>query len=130
MGTSLCNRSALIVGIPHFADVEFDPLPCAANDATRLFQVLTAYGGFDPENVSVLAAPPSGETGKLTLDLQLREPTRSEILSELRRLAQAADESSLLLIYFATHGFEVSSVPYLVTLDTRANVVQETAIDV
>ncbi|WP_145251928.1 caspase family protein [Aeoliella mucimassa] len=51
------------------------------------------------------------------------------IANTLKYISESATEEDELFLYIASHGVEISSVPYLLTADTRMNVVKETAID-
>ncbi|MBN1343516.1 MAG: caspase family protein [Phycisphaerae bacterium] len=124
MGNS--ERYALIIGISAYGDGErITELPYAKMDALRLRDVLLQNGAFEPNHVYLLANgfednEPDG----------IRPPTRPEILQVTNHVLQSARHEDLVLLFFAGHGVEVSQTPYLITADTKMEVVKETAIKI
>jgi len=94
-------------------------------DAERLYSVLKDKAGFLPEHLHLLCDRAS--EGFQTI---VKEPSRSNILSVVKDVAESATEDDLILVFFAGHGAELSGHPYLFTNDTRLNVIDETAVDV
>jgi hypothetical protein len=114
------RRSAIIVGVSAYQD-GLTTLPNATNDAKRLAQVLKEQCQFDSDRVYLLIENSKG--GELV-------PTKSNILSRIEYLISSSSENEIILFYFAGHGAEISGTSYLITEDTRMNVIDETAIDI
>jgi hypothetical protein len=115
------RRSAVIVGVSSYQD-GLGNLPNTKNDAERLARILTGRCQFDPDRVYLLTDN-NGEGRESA-------PTKPNVLDKIEYLIKNASEHEIILFFFAGHGAEVSGLPYLVTADTRLNVLAETAIDV
>jgi hypothetical protein len=115
------RRSAVIVGVSSYQD-SLSNLPNTRNDAERLARILIERCQFDPDRVYLLIGN-SGKGEEFT-------PTKPNILDKIEYLVKNAGENEIILFFFAGHGAEVSGSPYLVTADTRLNVLDQTAIDV
>jgi uncharacterized caspase-like protein len=115
------RRSAVIVGVSSYQDGLGD-LPNTRNDAERLARVLTERCQFDPNRVYLLID--NNEEGEESV------PTKPNILNKIEYLVKNATETDVILFFFAGHGTEVSGSPYLITADTRLNVLDETAINI
>ncbi len=113
------RKFALLVGVNHYREEDFRDLPFASADAMGLAEVLRepACGGFD--TIHVLCDTEEGADG---------EPSRSDILSQLTRMCNYADEGDTLLVFFACHGCTDDDDPYLLCRDARSNVLRNTAI--
>ncbi len=114
---------AVIVGVSEYYDQDRLLFPPA--DAIRLANVIQKYAAFDEVQAHLLV---NGEQRAQLPNVE--SPTRAAILDILKRASTRAQEGSLLLFFFAGHGAEVSGVPYLLTQDTRMNVLNDTAIGV
>jgi hypothetical protein len=118
------KRFALIIGVDNYADTQISTLGGASNDAKTLADALIEYGGFDPEQVTLLASNQSLE----------RQPTRGNILRRLSNLASAIPSDGLLLIFFAGHGVERAGQAFLLPSDAQVNndveLLEQTAINV
>jgi len=119
------KRYAIIVGVRSYGDANQNDLRYTGNDAQDLCAALLDRAGFAKENVHLFCDKPQGRFADLA-----REPKRSDILSTLKEVAESALDTDLVLFYFAGHGAEISGSPYLITNDTRMNVVKDTALDV
>lgn len=118
------KRYAVVIGVSAYDD-DIPELPCAKNDAYRLQSVLQRRSAFTPERVYFLA-----NGFDATSDVQADSPTRSNILQKIKYACDAAGPEDLILIYFAGHGTEISKTPYLITSDTRMDVLSETGLNV
>lgn len=98
-------------------------IPFAAKDAVRLYKTLRDFGDFDPHDMRLLVTSKPEDAS-----IAVETPTRANILSALSELASNAKSTDLFLLFIASHGFELSEVPYIATPDTRMNVVDSTAI--
>jgi len=112
------KRIALLVGIDAFEDERFPDLRYAAEDANAVGRSLAS--GFD--EVRVLSTP--------------EQTRRTAILSAIAEIgAQASNTRDTILLYFSTHG-SLGRKPggelerYLVTADTRMNLLTQTGISV
>lgn len=113
-------RYAVIIGVSDYAPGEQLPsIPFARNDAIRLRDILCDKCNFKRDHVKLFAATNDAEY-----------PTYASILSGVERVSKVAQPDDMVLVYFAGHGIEASRTPYLLTADTRMNVVRETAIDI
>jgi uncharacterized caspase-like protein len=115
------RRSAVVVGVSSYQD-SLNSLPNTRNDAERLARILTEHCQFDADRVYLLID--NSEKGDEFA------PTKPNILNKTEYLVKSASENEIILFFFAGHGTEVSGSPYLITADTRLNVLDETAINV
>jgi hypothetical protein len=121
------TRHAVIVGVNNYDDDGLRPLEYARNDAVRLGEVLVGQCQFDPQHVIVLANGTGEEPSGSTI---AGPPTRAELLSRINDLVKTSGEDDLVLFFFAGHGGEVSKSPYLLTSDTKMDVLHDTAVNV
>lgn len=59
-----------------------------------------------------------------------KPPTRSNILEACKYVFERAEKEDFVLFYFAGHGLEIESTPYLLTSDAKMDLVRETALSV
>jgi hypothetical protein len=118
------RRHAIVVGVRSYGDANQNDLQYTSDDAQALCAVLLDRAGFAENDVHLFCDGPQGRLAGMA-----REPKRSDILSSLKAVAQSATDADLVLFYFAGHGAEISGKHYLITNDTRMNVVDETALD-
>ena len=119
------RRFGLVVGVSEFVpDEGLSNLPFAANDARRVYETLRDFCGFESRDLCLLASVDSAQGIE-----GIEVPNRANILNSLNRIISEANDSDLIFIYIASHGVEVSKTPYLLTADTRMDVVKGTAID-
>jgi hypothetical protein len=116
------KRFAIIIGITEY-ESGLDNLRFTKNDAVRLNETLINNVGFCENSVHLFL-------NDTELQDSVKKPTRSEIMSAIKNVCDEAGEDDLILFYFAGHGTEISEKPYLLTSDTKMNVVKETAIDI
>ncbi|HUW18560.1 MAG TPA: caspase family protein [Sedimentisphaerales bacterium] len=120
------KRYAVIVGVSKYEPGEtISELPFANNDALRLYRILVAQAGFHPHQVYLLVEDAPDLEGPV-----MARPTRPNILNKLEYVLGAAGDNDIVLFFFAGHGLEISQRPYLITADTRMNVLSETALDI
>ncbi len=118
-------RRAVIVGVRDYSKAGTSDLKYTANDAARCAKALVEHCEFDAENVALFHDGPSGTAG-----LTFRPPHRSDILATLEEFASNSGPGDMLVFFFAGHGGEISEKHYLLTNDTRLNVIDQTALDV
>jgi len=118
------KRFAVVVGVSNYDD-DITELPYAKNDAYRLHSVLQESSGFDADRVYFLA---NGFDPAKNVDAM--PPTRSNILQKLKYVCDTAGPEDLIMLYFAGHGAEISKSPYLMSSDTKMDVLSETALNV
>ena len=117
---------AILVGVSQYQDKdELRSLPYARNDVLRLRSVLTAKAAF-PQDTTYVLADASDQSANSPDDA----PTRANILHKLQFVCDAAQPDDLILFYFAGHGAEISTVPYLLAADSKMNVLDKTAVNV
>ena len=120
------QRYGVIIGVSDYSKVAPNQdLRYTINDAERLYTVLKDKAGFAEGNLRLLCDRPGPRFQKVAI-----EPSRSNVISVVEDIAQAAKADDLLLVYFTGHGAELSGHPYLFTNDTRLNVIDKTAVDV
>ncbi len=112
------NRWALLVGVDHYDDGQYyGDLKLCKKDVSALRDQLVT-GGFEPERLHSITGGP-GE-----------EPTRSNVLANLKSIADATEPDDLLLFYYSGHGDQAEGESYLVGQDGRHLVLSDTAIAV
>jgi hypothetical protein len=121
------KRYAVVVGVNEYEDAQFSTLHFARNDAVRVAELLVRYGSFSKERVYLLA---NGEGKGGELGLKPLSPTRADLLQRLQYVAKTATQDDLILLFFAGHGAEVTQNPYLLTCDTRMDVLKHTGVSV
>jgi hypothetical protein len=112
------HRWALLIGINHYPDTAIRNLKVCVNDVQAIYNLLTA-SGYESDRMQLLLAPSSSD----------HPATRSEILAALTSLAEAADESDLLLFYFSGHGMAYDGQAYILPTDVRYSAIADTAIN-
>lgn len=118
------KRYAIVIGVSMYDD-DIAELPYAKNDAYRVQSVVREHAGFSDDRVYFLAN--GFESNDKTHAIA---PTRSNILQKVKYVCDAAGTEDLIVLYFAGHGVEISKTPYLITADTRMDVLSQTALNV
>lgn len=101
---------ALFIGVEKYSDTKIPSLDNPIKDAQSLIDILSKNYSFDKENVKML-----------------KNPTRSEILSELDNFRKKVGEEDNFLLFYAGHGYwdkEISQgywLPSDAKKDNRAN---------
>lgn len=121
------KRYAIIIGVTNYTDAQIPPLQYTKNDAIRMADLLIRQGGFDQQRVYLLV---NGIDEGEELPVNAIPPSRSDVLHRLTYAAKTAEQEDLILLFFAGHGTEVSTSPYLLTTDTKMDVLQETALKI
>ncbi len=120
------KKFGIIVGVPHYDPTEqIAELPFSKNDAYNLYRTLVTTCGFSDKQLYLLTEGLSDTEGGSP-----EPPTRAAILAKVNYVARSCTEDDLVLLFFAGHGVEMSQSPYLITADTKMDVLRETAIDV
>lgn len=117
------KKYAIIVGVSKYEKAGLGDLRYSCRDARRLALVLQDHCGFVAENVRLFSDDEDSD-----LPGEAMAPAFSDILEETKRAADTATEDDLILFFFAGHGNEISEKAYLLTNDTRLNVIDRTAI--
>jgi hypothetical protein len=125
MSTELERRRAVVVGVSQYPDGGWSDLRYPGSDASRLARVLVERCDFRPEDVVLFCDSPGG--GALT---KPRAPSFSDIMSAIQTMSDSAEAGDTLLFFFAGHGNEMSTEHYLLTNDTRQNVIRDTSLSV
>lgn len=113
------HQWVLLVGIDRYEDDGISNLRVCVNDVRAVYETLIATG-YEPGQMRLLLS--SSEPSP--------KPTRSEILSSLSSVAQAAGENDLLLFYFSGHGVVDSDRAYILPTDARYTMIPDTAVDI
>ena len=112
------NRWAVLVGANTYEDAyHFGALQVCVKDVEATREQLIA-GGFDPARIRLLT------------DNTDEKPTRANILTALKAMADATEPDDLLLFYYSGHGDEAGGESYLVARDGRHLVLSDTAVPV
>jgi len=114
------NKLALLVGINSYEDPLVSSLNFSVNDVEGFYEILV-----DPERGKC-----NKDNIKLLSDKTDEKPSRSKVISELKRICRRAEPGDIILFYFSGHGYEKDGKPYLLCSDTYLNAVEETAIPV
>ena len=113
------NRWAVLVGVDEYEDrANYGPLHVCVQDVGAIREQLIA-GDFYPIRIRLLTDQ--------TADVP---PTRANILTALKAVADATEPDDLLLFYYSGHGDEENSESYLVTRDGRKLVLSDTAVSI
>jgi len=120
------KRYGIVIGVHDYAQVApGNNLRYTAADAQRIYLSLREKAGFSVDNLHLLCDLPKEEFKNVA-----KSPSRSNILACVNEVARKAGPDDMVLIYFAGHGGEIGGNPYLLTNDTRMDVVKDTAVDV
>lgn len=119
------KRNAIIVGVSKYEKAELGDLRYTGNDARRLASVLEEHCGFPRDNIHLFCDDEGARAPR-----EPRAPTYADVLATTQEVSESAGEDDLILFFFAGHGNEISEEPYLLTNDTRLNVIDATAISV
>jgi predicted DNA-binding protein len=112
------NRWAVLIGVNEYEDkANYGQLHVCVKDVEAIRERLTA-GGFAPGRIRLL----TDHTAEL--------PTRANILTALKAVADATEPDDLLLVYYSGHGDEAGGESYLVGRDGRRLVLGDTAVSV
>jgi hypothetical protein len=122
---SIKDKYAIVIGVASYEDEGIQNLRYTTNDAIRLAKVLSERSAYDKKRIYLLA-----DAEKVPLEVNVRKPTRSNIFDVIAYITKTASDKSEILFFFAGHGAEISKEPYLLTSDTKLNIVSKTAIDI
>lgn len=112
------NRWAVLIGVNEYEDkANYGQLHVCVKDVEAIRERLTA-GGFAPGRIRLLT------------DHMAELPTRANILTALKAVADATEPDDLLLVYYSGHGDEAGGESYLVARDGRRLVLSDTALPV
>jgi len=102
---------ALVIGIDHYADANrITSLGGATADARALARALQEAAHVPETHIQLLVSD-----GPVTV-----QPTRTEILNALTRLAASAKPGDTVFVFYGGHGIENDGTPYLLPYDTSA----------
>lgn len=112
------NRWAVLVGANTYEDAyHYGRLDVCVKDVEATREQLIA-GGFDSARI------------RLITDNTDEKPTKANVLTALKSVADATEPDDLLLFYYSGHGDEAEGQSYLVARDGRRLVLSDTAIQV
>lgn len=104
-------------GVETYDDARISSLKYAVADATSIAATFRA-SGVPRENVTLLTS-------------ERREPqraSRGSLLAALQRVRDKAEPGDCVIFFFAGHGVEEGEEQYLLTVDTRRDLMRETAL--
>lgn len=111
------NRWAVLVGVNEYEDAtNYGRLQVCVKDVHAIRDQLGG-GGFNPARIRLL-----------TDDTPNELPTRDNILTALKAVADATEPNDLLLFYYSGHGDEDNNESYLVARNGRRLVLRDTAV--
>ncbi len=112
------NRWAILVGINRYEDkANYGQLQVCVKDVEATREQLIS-GGFSADRIRLL----TDHTGEA--------PTRANILTALKAVADATEPDDLLVLYYSGHGDEASGESYLIPRDGKRLTLRDTAIPV
>jgi hypothetical protein len=112
------NRWAVLIGVNEYEDkANYGQLHVCVKDVEAIREQLI-FGGFAPDRVRLL----TDQTAEI--------PTRANILTALKAVADATERDDLLLIYYSGHGDYARGESYLIARDGRRLVLSDTAVPV
>lgn len=112
------NHWAILVGVNTYEDTaNYGPLRLCIKDVEAIRDQLVA-GGFAPAHIRLLT------------DRTDEKPTRANMLTALKSVADATEPDDLLLFYYSGHGEEVGGESYLTARDGRHLTLSDTAVSI
>jgi uncharacterized caspase-like protein len=107
---------AVLVGVNEYEDkANYGQLQVCVKDVEAIYDQLVA-GGFEAARIRLLT------------DDKGDPPSRANVLSALKAVADATEPDDLLLFYYSGHGEEVGGESYLIARDGRRLVLDDTAV--
>ncbi len=115
------TRYAVLIGINNYIDPELRPLNYAERDAKELYKILADHklGGYNPANLFLMI--PKAERPQ-------DRPTRDNILVTLKWLSENLKPQDSLLFAFCGHGDVEKDTNFLIPLNGRRALPQDTSI--
>ena len=110
----------LSVGVEQYDDERISSLKYAVADARSIAAAFRA-SGVKPENVALLTNAESESASR---------PTRIALITNLQRIRDRARPGDKVIFFFAGHGVEENGGQYLLTVDTRRDMMAETALPI
>lgn len=110
------RRWAVLVGVNHYDDWQnYGNLEVCVKDVEAIQQALIV-GGYEPERIRLLT------------DDSAEKPSRVNILTTLRAVANATEPEDSLLFYYSGHGDTDGNISYLVGKEGHAVALEDTAV--
>jgi N-acetylmuramoyl-L-alanine amidase len=107
---------AVLVGVNEYEDkANYGQLQVCVKDVEAIYDQLVG-GGFEAARIRLLT------------DDKGDPPSRANVLSALKAVADATEPDDLLLFYYSGHGEEVGGESYLIARDGRRLVLDDTAV--
>lgn len=115
------TRYAVLIGINNYIDPELRPLNYAERDIKELYKILAdpKLGGYNPANLFLMI--PKAERPQ-------DRPTRDNILVTLKWLSENVKPQDSLLFAFCGHGDVEKETSFLIPLNGRRALPQDTSI--
>jgi len=117
------NKRAVLVGINEYSDNSIRALSYSVADVISTQKLLTDpnRAGYELANVKLMVD---------NVDEDNKRPIRSNIMSSFRTLADTASGEDSVLFFFSGHGIEKDGKSYLLSSDSRLNVLDDTSISI
>lgn len=117
------NKRAVLVGINKYSDNSIRSLSYGVADVASTAELLAdpKRAGYDPANLRLMVDD-AEEANK--------KPVRSNIMSSIKSLAETVSGEDSVLFFFSGHGIERDGKSYLLSSDSRLNVLDDTAVSV
>ncbi len=108
----------ICAGVEKYDDARLSPLQYAVSDAKAVAAAFRA-SGVPRKNVQVLTSDAAQPTER---------PTRIGLIAALQQVRDKATRDDTLVLFFAGHGVEQEGQQYLLTVDTRRDLMAFTAL--
>lgn len=109
------KRLAVIIGIDHYDQATFSDLSCCTNDAKVFSETLVECAGFKPEDIKLLVSSD-------------KQVNYADILTSIKDMCDSAESEDLILFYFAGHGYGGTEDSFLITQDTKPEILEESSV--
>jgi hypothetical protein len=113
------NRYAVLIGINNYIDSEVRALAYAEEDIRAIYDILATVGKYEKNNIFYMT--PNAEQPQ-------DRPTRTNILLTLKWLSENLKPEDSVLLAFCGHGDTDRDVNYIIPLDGRLALPQDSSI--
>ena len=116
------KKRAVLVGINNYLDSSVRSLKYSVADVQSIYDILvdSERGRFKEEDVRLMVDDSD----------EIHKPNRSNLMSAIKSLTETASEKDVVILFFSGHGIEQDGKNYLLPLDSRINVLNETAVPI
>lgn len=116
------KKRAVLAGINKYHDSSIRSLQYSVADVGSVYDLLidSTRGGFNNVDVRLMV------DDSQNIDV----PNRSNLMSAVKSLTETASGRDVILFFFSGHGIEQNRKSYLLSSDSRINVLDETAVPI